>query len=160
MPRILHYKLLSIFMILSVIGVDRLSKLWVLDRAQFLPSFKINDFLNVVYIFNNGVSFGLFSQNYFGGKLVLITVIICIILCVLIVLLRSFYFLEHLACSFIIGGALGNLWDRMKYGAVFDFLDFHLYQYHWPSFNAADIFIVLGVILLFISQLLIFSKRF
>lgn len=119
---------------------------------------KVTDFFNIVQVWNRGVSFGMFNNiTYAQFILSFITIIIIVIL--IYWLNKAKDNLTCLALVFIIGGAFGNLVDRVKYGAVADFLDFHLFGYHWPAFNLADSFIFIGVCLLLLEEFLIFKKN-
>ena len=121
------------------------------------PEITISNFFSLVYVWNRGVSFGMFNQLENGQ----------IILSILqgSIALILFYWLyqnkkPHLvyALGFIIGGAMGNVIDRIRNGAVADFLDFHIASYHWPAFNLADSFVFIGVAILIFDDL-IFSKK-
>ncbi len=135
--------------------LDQVSKRLVLDNFYtFSNGLQISSFLNLVYVENRGVSFGMFSQHdksfYFG--------ILSMIVSAYIVYLihKSNNFLELIGLSLILGGAIGNGVDRLYYGYVIDFIDFHLNNIHWPAFNFADSFITIGAVV-FISSL--FSNK-
>ena len=112
-----------------------------------ITSVNLTSFLNLNLIWNNGIAFGLFSfdekiyYNFFTTLIILITFVI------LWMLLKTKK-IERLAFMMIFGGSLGNIFDRLFYSAVPDFIDFHIKNFHWFIFNVADIFISLGVILL------------
>ena len=135
--------------------LDQVSKRIVLDNFHtFSNGLEISSFLNLVYVENRGVSFGMFSQHdksfYFG--------ILSMIVSAYIVYLinKSNDFVELIGLSLILGGAIGNGVDRLYYGYVIDFIDFHLNNIHWPAFNFADSFITIGAVV-FISSL--FSNK-
>ncbi len=121
------------------------------------PEITIFNFFSLVYVWNRGVSFGMF--NNLENAQVILSILQGSIALIL------FYWLyknkkPHLtyALGFIIGGAMGNVIDRIKNGAVADFLDFHIASYHWPAFNLADSFVFIGVAILIFDDL-IFSKK-
>ena len=135
-------KVLKIILIVSIFFIDRISKILI-----------INFFL----IWNEGVAFGLLN---FDDKLIynLITMIIIFVSAILLYLGFKKDDLETYFYLMIFGGALGNIFDRLSYSAVPDFIDFHYGNYHWFIFNVADIFITLGVICLILVELF-FNKR-
>ena len=145
--------ILLIFLI--SISLDQITKFIVEENTNILKNgLQITSFFNLVYVENRGVSFGMFAEHdksfYFGILSVLIS------LYIIYLILNSKKFLELLGLSLILGGALGNGLDRIFYGYVVDFIDFHLNHYHWPAFNVADTSITLGAIA-FVSSL-IFEK--
>ncbi len=103
-------------------------------------------FFNIVMVWNYGISFGMFSELKI--PVVLITLSTSITLILLIWLRKTTDTLVGVALGFIIGGAIGNIIDRFRFGAVADFLDFHVSGWHWPAFNIADSTIFIGVVLL------------
>ena len=113
----------------------------------------ILSFFNLVERWNRGISFGLLGNQAFPPwSLSLVSAGVC---CGLVIWsFKEHDFLNRLATALILGGALSNAYDRLTYGAVFDFLEFHLGSYYWPAFNGADSAIVLGVSLLFLKGLI------
>ena len=147
----------SLSITLFVFILDRWTKTTIINTQIMNESFYINDYLNYDLVWNTGISFGLFSQNaniYYHMISFLISIVI-IFLCYLIVKAN---FTEKLLFSLVLGGALGNFYDRIFYFAVPDFIDIHINDFHWFTFNIADIFITTGIILL-ISKDLIFNKK-
>ncbi len=116
-----------------------------------------NEYFNVVLAWNNGISFGLFNND--GDINALIFSLLAIAIVIFLIRLLSKAETKKLAVGLglIIGGALGNVIDRYIYGAVIDFLDFHINEYHWPAFNFADSCITIGAILLLVDSL--FSQK-
>ena len=142
------------FIILSIFLLDRISKIYVinLNEKNYDTQILSSNFLNIDLIWNKGIAFGLFSfsqRNLYN----LITLIIVIIILVILVLIKKSDGIERLSLSMVFGGALGNLYDRMMFKAVPDFIDFHIADLHWFIFNVADIFITLGVIMLILIEL-------
>ena len=132
-----------------VLGGDLISKLMVLSYfEQGGQAFAVTPFFNLVLVFNPGISFGLF-QNL-GGPWILIVLTALITAGLLIWLLRDKGLGQSgsIALGLAIGGAIGNLVDRLRLGAVVDFLDFHLAGFHWPAFNVADSGISIAMILI------------
>ena len=133
---------------LLIIGVifflDRISKLSVLNNFNENKYF-INDFINLDLIWNTGIGFGILSTNsslFYNSISFLIALIIIILL---LLALRS-KTSDKIIFSLIAGGAIGNLYDRLVYNAVPDFIDLHYNNFHWFTFNIADIFISIGII--------------
>ena len=142
------------FLIVSFIYfLDRLSKIYVieLDKNNLGSDIFNSTYLNIILIWNNGIAFGLFSFNeaYLYNILSLIISMIIIILVVISIKNEGF---KRYSLLMIVGGALGNLHDRIFFNAVPDFIDFHVGNFHWFIFNVADIFITLGVFLLIMLE--------
>jgi signal peptidase II len=140
--------------VLAFIGlVDQLSKWWILDRmGDVQRTIGVTSFLNFVLVWNKGVTFGFLSrstQHYVPYVLIVVAMIILFLLGRW--LLRTESTPVALALGSIMGGAIGNVIDRVRYGAVADFLDFYYHDYHWYAFNVADAAIVTGVALLLID---------
>lgn len=150
MPKCFSSKCLSIFAAIFVLITDQLTKLAVVSYLVE-ESWTITPFFNIVFVKNKGVTFGMF--NNMASPSLLIAVAIGAT-AVLIVFARKQAPYYRLPIAAIIAGAIGNIIDRIFYGAVIDFLDFHLYEYHWPAFNIADSAIVIGVVTLFIISYL------
>ena len=143
----------SLTLALVVLVLDLVSKRWVeslLTQGQQIP---LTDFFNLVLTYNAGAAFSFLSDAsgwqrwFFSG--------IAAAASVLIVYLLRKHAAEKLFCwalSLVLGGALGNLWDRISLGHVVDFLDFHLSGYHWPAFNVADSAIFVGAMLLIVES--------
>jgi signal peptidase II len=147
----------SLLVIFFVFILDRITKIKIINQQLNSNSLFINDYLNFDLVWNTGISFGLFSQNaniYYHA----ISFIIFLVIVFLIYLITRAVFLEKILFSFILGGALGNFFDRIYYFAVPDFIDIHFNDFHWFTFNIADIFITTGVILLIIEDLVLNKK--
>ena len=135
---------------------------WLVSFGQTMRSFDthtMTEFLNFVIVWNKGVSFGLFANDSFTGKLILSGVAILICVFFFMLLLKSGKKVQHFAIAFIIAGALSNVWDRVRFGAVYDFLDFHVMGWHYPAFNVADSAITIGVILYIYAEFFIKDNR-
>ena len=149
---------LNLLVVTIIFLIDRASKAYVINLFEDLNSHQIfiTSFLNVYLIWNEGIAFGLFSsenKNIYNFITVLIIIINLFIIYILFKLndVRKFFFL------IVLGGSLGNLYDRLIYNAVPDFIDFHVGDLHWFIFNPADIFISIGVVCLILVEF--FSKN-
>ena len=159
MPNINFKNLLIHFIIIILIfTIDRISKIYLLNLYESGTNvdFYIFSFLNIYLAWNTGIGFGLFSTdpNIFYHFL---TVLIGIINLVLIILLFNLNDIRQYFISLILGGSLGNFFDRIYYFAVPDFVDLHIGNFHWFIFNIADIFITSGIICLILVE--VFSKN-
>jgi signal peptidase II len=145
------------YLVLVVITLiaDRWSKAWIQHRFDLNESTSIIDgFFNITYVRNTGVAFGIFSSVSSPAKSLLLSIFTAFAAVVVItysVRSSAQNRLLQVALALILGGALGNLYDRLAYGYVVDFLEFYVGTYHWPSFNVADSAISIGVALLAIE---------
>ena len=139
----------NFFIILSIFLLDRVSKLYViyLHKKNLHSEIFTSKFLNIYLIWNEGIAFGLFSFDQHNLYNILTVIILIIILIILFFLIKA-EGLKKYALLMVFGGAIGNLFDRIFYKAVPDFIDFHVGNFHWFIFNVSDIFITLGVIFL------------
>ena len=138
---------INLSLILLIFLFDRISKIYViyLDNKLLGSEIFSSNFLNFNLIWNEGVAFGLFSFNEKIFYNILTIIILIIILIIFIMTIKSDGFKKY-SLLMILGGALGNVFDRIFYKAVPDFIDFHIGNFHWFIFNVADIFITIGVI--------------
>jgi signal peptidase II len=152
--------ILAILTITMVMLADQLSKWYMLEMVKIAerPPIEVTSFFNLVMVWNKGVSFGMLSQSQDWMPWLLIAVAIVISGILSVWLWRSQDRFISLALGLVIGGALGNVIDRVRFKAVADFFDFHMMGYHWPAFNIADSAICVGVALLLWDGL-IRSKR-
>ena len=146
--------------ILILFSVDRISKILILKNFSnnSLSEIYFNSFLNFSLVWNSGIGFGILQiePNIFYS---IISIIITIINLILIYwMLTSLNYLESIFISIILGGSLGNLFDRYYYSSVPDFIDFHYESFHWFTFNIADIFITIGIVGLIIIDLFKIKK--
>ena len=145
--------------ILLIFSLDRLTKFIVTNFTQNNDQYfiEVTSFLNFNLIWNKGIAFGLFSFNettYYNYM----TVLILIITLIVFYLMIKSHGKEKIGYLMIVGGSLGNLFDRFMYSSVPDFIDIHINNYHWFIFNVADIFITMGVILLIYSEIYLKEK--
>ena len=154
----LKKNLLNFFLIIVIFCIDRVSKFLMIQSSNPYGDININvtSFLNLNLIWNDGIAFGLFSfdQNLYYNML---TIFICLIILIIVWLMLNSRGFEQLSFIMIVGGSLGNIFDRFYYSAVPDFIDIHFNNYHWFIFNVADIFITLGI--MFLISLEIFSSK-
>ena len=131
---------------------DQATKWWILNHVMEPPRvIPVTGFFNLVLGFNTGVSFGLFGE---APAWLLMAFILPMVAGLLVWMTRTDSRLTAIALGLVVGGAFGNLLDRLRHGAVTDFLDFYVGAYHWPAFNFADVAIVSGVALLLIESVL------
>ena len=145
---------IRIFGIGSLFFIDRLTKMYLINLQSTGTDvdFYISPYLNFYLVFNTGIGFGLVSleSNIYYH---ILTAIIAIINIVLIIFLTRAKGIHFYLIALIVGGSLGNLFDRIKYYAVPDFIDIHIGDFHWFIFNVADIFITIGIIGLIFAEL-------
>ena len=143
----------NLLIIFFIFLTDRLSKIYIiyLDKLNNNSEIFLSKFLNIRLFWNEGIAFGLlsFGKEYLYNSLTIIIFIVILIIYFMAIKnkgVKKYFFLM------ILGGAIGNLYDRVIYKAVPDFIDFHIGNYHWFIFNIADIFITLGVIFMIFSE--------
>ena len=144
----------NLIFILSIFLFDRVTKILIINNGKKFDevNVEITSFLNFSLIWNDGIAFGLFSfdqKTYYN----LITFIIIMITIVIFVMIIKTQKIEKLGFMMIFGGSLGNIFDRIYYSSVPDFIDIHINNFHWFIFNVADIFISLGVMLLIFVEI-------
>ena len=156
-----NYKkiLLNLLALIFIFALDRISKLYIIKLAEINNSVDIylSFYLNLNLIWNKGIAFGMLSFDESAIYNFITILIIIINFIILIMIVRS----NDIKCYFwifILGGSMGNLFDRLYYYAVPDFIDFHINHFHWFIFNVADIFISLGVICLIFVELFLNKK--
>jgi len=137
-----------------VIILDQMTKWWILTSVMTPPRrISVTGILDLVLVYNRGVSFGLLggAPSWATAALIVFALLLAMALCIW--MWRADSLLLGTALGFVVGGALGNVIDRFLHGAVVDFLDFHAAGYHWPAFNVADSAITIGVVILIIDSL-------
>ena len=156
-----NYKkiLLNLLALIFIFALDRISKLYIIKLAEInnLVDIYLSSYLNLNLIWNKGIAFGMlsFDESVIYNFITILIIIVNFIILIMIVRSNDIkcYFL-----IFILGGSMGNLFDRLYYYAVPDFIDFHINRFHWFIFNVADIFISLGVICLIFVELFLNKK--
>ena len=151
---------ISISLILICFFLDRFSKIYIINffTKNDFSEYYVNSYLNYILVWNKGIAFGLFeSDNQF--YLLVTFIIFCIILFIIYILIKSKIFTEIVCFSIIAGGAIGNLFDRLYYKSVPDFIDLHYKDFHWFTFNVSDIFITIAIIILVTFDLIKLKKE-
>ena len=145
----LKKKIIILYIAITIFTLDRLSKYFILEllSSDDILNTPLTSFLNLNLVWNSGIAFGLFSFNEQFYYNILTLIIILITFVILFFAIKSAG-VEKIGFSMIFGRSLGNIFDRLYYSAVVDFIDFHINNIHWFIFNIADIFISLGVIIL------------
>ena len=151
---------INLIIIFLIFILDRLTKLYIiyLDKINSSSEIFSSKFLNIYLIWNEGIAFGLFSFNEDNLYNFLTVFILIIIFVILFMISKSSGFKKY-SLLLIFGGALGNVFDRIIYKAVPDFIDFHIGNFHWFIFNLADVFISMGVIFMIIYELFFSNKK-
>ena len=151
---------LNLVIILIVFIFDRATKLYILKLAEVEASVDIyiTPYLNLFLIWNKGIAFGLFSID---ASIIYnsITILIGLIIITILFMMLKNNNIQRYFFALIVGGALGNFYDRTVYSAVPDFIDLHFYGFHWFVFNVADIFITIGVFWLILVELFFNNKN-
>jgi signal peptidase II len=146
---------LGLTVALVLLGLDQLTK-WAALHLLDLPArpIAVTPFFNLVMVWNRGVSFGMLDRLGAVAPWLLSGLALAVVIGLLFWLRRSENAMMAIGLGLVIGGALGNVIDRLRYGAVVDFLDFHLAGWHWPAFNLADAGICVGAGLIVVDGLL------
>ena len=150
---------INLIIVITVFFIDRLTKYYIVNLSEIENSVDmyVTSYLNLYLIWNKGIAFGLLSA---GEGLIynFITVAIGIIILIIFYMIWKKDNIQRFFLLLIVGGALGNFYDRLIYKAVPDFIDLHFYGYHWFVFNVADIFISIGIFCLIINELFFYKK--
>jgi len=151
--------LINLSLIFLIFLFDRVSKIYVmyLDKKLFGSEIFSSKYLNINLIWNEGIAFGLlsFDEKFFYNILTILILIIIFIIFLMIIKSDGF---KKYALLMLLGGALGNVFDRLYYKAVPDFIDFHIGNFHWFIFNVSDIFITLGILGMIFIEITIKNK--
>ena len=145
--------IINLSLVVLIFLFDRISKIYViyLDKKFLGSEIFSSKFLNISLIWNKGIAFGLFSFNEKNLYNILTIVILILIIVIFYMIINTSGFKKYFLMM-ILGGALGNIYDRVIYKAVPDFIDLHIQNFHWFVFNVADIFITIGVIFMIMSE--------
>ena len=151
--------IINLFTVIIIFSLDRISKFYVISQSEKNLSYDLfqSKFLNINLVWNEGIAFGLlsFDKDHLYNLLTILIIVLIIIIFFMILKNKGF---KKYSLLMVLGGALGNLYDRIYFKAVPDFIDFHIGNFHWFIFNVSDIFISLGVLFL-ISLELINNKK-
>ena len=156
----INKKFFYTFIVLTIFFLDRITKFWVINIFNNAQKTEIIlfPFLNINLIWNEGIAFGLFSfddKSYYN----LLTFLILMVIMIVFFMFLNSRGVERYAFLMIIGGSLGNIFDRLIHSKVPDFIDIHYENYHWFIFNVADIFITIGVFILITNELFLKPKK-
>ena len=153
--------LINFLIILSIFCVDRFSKIYVISfhEKNYGSDLYNSKFLNISLIWNEGIAFGLlsFSDKFFYH---ILTFFIGVVILIILLMLNNSEGLKKYSLLMILGGALGNFYDRIFFKAVPDFIDFHVENFHWFIFNVSDIFITVGVVLMIFLEMFLSKGKF
>jgi len=152
---------INFIIVITIFLIDRISKFYILKLAEVESSVDIyiTSYLNFFLIWNKGIAFGLLSFNE-SVIYNIITLMISFIVIVILFIMWKNDNIQRYFLALVVGGALGNLYDRMIYTAVPDFIDIHFNGFHWFVFNVADIFITVGVFCLILVELFYNNKKY
>ena len=152
--------IIDLFTVIIIFSLDRISKFYVISQSEKNFSYNLfeSKFLNINLVWNEGIAFGLlsFDKDYLYNLLTILIIVLIIIIFFMILKNRGF---KKYSLLMVLGGALGNLFDRLFYKAVPDFIDFHVEEFHWFVFNVADIFITIGVIIMILFELIFNNQK-
>lgn len=152
--------LLGLIIAAAAVIIDQLSKYYVLHQLLGLNAYiPYGDYFSIVRAWNTGVSFSMLNNYGHAGAYILSAIAVVVVLLLYHWLKKEDDRLTQAALGLIMGGALGNVIDRLRFGAVFDFLDFHIADAHWPAFNAADSFICIGAAVIIAQALIAKLKK-
>jgi signal peptidase II len=151
--------ILNFIILITIFLIDRISKIYILKLAELenTVDIYITPYLNLYVIWNKGIAFGLLSVNETIIYNIITFIIVIIIIVILFMMVKNDNFQRYFL-ALVAGGALGNLYDRIVYTAVPDFIDLHFQGFHWFVFNVADIFITVGVFCLILVELFYNNK--
>ncbi len=151
--------ILNFMTLITIFLIDRISKIYILKLAELENSVDIyiTPYLNLYLIWNKGIAFGLLSVNETIIYNIITFIIVIIIIVILFMMVKNDNFQRYFL-ALVAGGALGNLYDRIVYTAVPDFIDLHFHDFHWFVFNVADIFITVGIFCLILVELFYNNK--
>ena len=151
---------INLSLVILIFLIDRISKIYVisLDKKFLGSEIFSSKFLNIYLVWNEGIAFGLLSANDSNFYNIL-TFLIIVVIIILFYMITQSQGLQKYFLFMILGGAIGNVFDRILYKSVPDFIDFHINQFHWFIFNVADIFITIGVICMILTELIASNKK-
>ena len=152
---------INFFLILTIFCIDRFSKIYVINfhEKNYGSDLYNSKFLNISLIWNEGIAFGLlsFSDKFFYH---ILTFFIGVVILIILLMLNYSEGMKKYSLLMILGGALGNFYDRIFFEAVPDFIDFHVENFHWFIFNVSDIFITTGVVLMIFLEMFLSKDKF
>ena len=153
--------LVNFSVVFLIFSIDRISKFYIIKLATLEKNFEIyvTSYLNLYLVWNKGIAFGLLSFDSSFIYNIVSFIILLIIIALILMIIKELHIFKKNCLLIILGGAIGNLFDRIYYTAVPDFIDFHIENIHWFIFNIADIFISVGVVCLIYAEIFFKDKR-
>ena len=153
--------LVNFSVVFLIFLIDRISKFYIIKLATLEKNFEIyvTSYLNLYLVWNKGIAFGLLSFDSSFIYNMVSFIILLIIIALILMIIKELHIFKKNCLLIILGGAIGNLFDRIYYTAVPDFIDFHIENIHWFIFNIADIFISVGVVCLIYAEIFFKDKK-
>ena len=153
--------LVNFSVVFLIFLIDRISKFYIIKLATLEKNFEIyvTSYLNLYLVWNKGIAFGLLSFDSSFIYNIVSFIILLIIIALILMIVKELHIFKKNCFLIILGGAIGNLFDRIYYTAVPDFIDFHIENIHWFIFNIADIFISVGVVCLIYAEIFFKDKK-
>ena len=153
--------LVNFSVVFLIFLIDRISKFYIIKLATLEKNFEVyvTSYLNLYLVWNKGIAFGLLSFDSSFIYNIVSFIILLIIIALILMIVKELYIFKKNCLLIILGGAIGNLFDRIYYTAVPDFIDFHIGNIHWFIFNIADIFISVGVVCLIYAEIFFKDKK-
>jgi signal peptidase II len=153
--------LVNFFVVFLIFLIDRISKFYIIKLATLEKNFEVyvTSYLNLYLVWNKGIAFGLLSFDSSFIYNMVSFIILLIIIALILMIIKELHIFKKNCLLIILGGAIGNLFDRIYYTAVPDFIDFHIENIHWFIFNIADIFISIGVVCLIYAEIFFKDKK-
>ncbi len=148
MKKIFNTGLSWLWVAVFIFAIDRITKICMQHFLTAYAPYPMTKFLNFTLAYNRGAAFSFLDTAWSGWLFGLIAVIVSVVIFVILFRTAAKQYWNNVALNFVLGGALGNLWDRIQYGYVIDFLDFYIPKWHWPDFNFADAAICTGAFML------------
>jgi len=153
--------LVNFSVVFLIFLIDRISKFYIIKLATLEKNFEVyvTSYLNLYLVWNKGIAFGLLSFDSSFIYNIVSFIILLIIIALILMIVKELHIFKKNCFLIILGGAIGNLFDRIYYTAVPDFIDFHIENIHWFIFNIADIFISVGVVCLIYAEIFFKDKK-
>ena len=153
--------LVNFSVVFLIFLIDRISKFYIIKLATLEKNFEVyvTSYLNLYLVWNKGIAFGLLSFDSSFIYNIVSFIILLIIIALILMIVKELHIFKKNCLLIILGGAIGNLFDRIYYTAVPDFIDFHIENIHWFIFNIADIFISVGVLCLIYAEIFFKDKK-
>ena len=153
--------LVNFSVVFLIFSIDRISKFYIIKLSALEKNFEIYvaSYLNLYLVWNKGIAFGLLSFDSSFIYNIVSFIILLIIIALILMIVKELHIFKKNCLLIILGGAIGNLFDRIYYTAVPDFIDFHIENIHWFIFNIADIFISVGVVCLIYAEIFFKDKK-